>query len=152
MVAATLVGLTLIGLAYGLTGFGQAAALLVGVGILSVSTHSLAHLLVGTRQGMRFTHWFIGRWIQPYPGVKVDYESYLRVPPQQRALMHASGAIVTKLVFVVGLGAGWAMEADPWVLWLLVILTVVAAVTDVLWSTKVSDWKKYRRERALAGR
>lgn len=152
MVVATIIGLVLIGLAYGFTGWGQAIALGVGVGILLVSTHSLAHQLVGSLQGMRFTHWFIGKWIQPYPGVKVDYDSYLRVPPEQRALMHASGAIVTKLVPVVGLGAAWAMGAEPWVLWVLVILTLVGVVTDVFWSTKVSDWKKYKRERALAGR
>ncbi|MDP3984402.1 MAG: hypothetical protein Q8Q52_05255 [Acidimicrobiia bacterium] len=149
MVVGTIVGLVLIGLAYGYDGFLQAGSLLVGTGILLVTTHGLAHQIVGAAQGMRFSHWFVGTITRPQPGVKIDYATYLRVPPLGRAWMHASGAITTKFIPLVGLGAGWAMDADVWVLGLLALLTVVQIATDVLWSTKASDWKKYRREMAL---
>jgi hypothetical protein len=145
----TVIGLVLIGLAYRYTGLGQALLLLIGTGVLLVTTHGLTHFIVGTAQGMSFTHWFLGSMTRPQPGVKVDYASYLRAPAQQRAWMHASGAIVTKIVPLVGLGAGLAMRADSWVLWLLAVLTVVQVVTDIAWSTKSSDWKKFRREMKL---
>jgi hypothetical protein len=64
--------------------------------------------------------------------------------------MHASGAIVSKVVPLVGLGVGWAMEAPSWALIVLGLLAIVQIVTDVLWSTKSSDWKKFNREMALA--
>ena len=150
MVSGTLLGLLLIGLAYGYEGFGQAALLLIGTGVIMVTTHGLAHLLVGSLQGMTITDWFIGSIKQPQPGVKVDYDSYLRVPAGQRAWMHASGAILTKLVPLVGLGAGLAMNADAWALWLLALVAVAQVVTDIAWSTKASDWKKFKRERRFA--
>jgi hypothetical protein len=64
--------------------------------------------------------------------------------------MHASGAIFSKLVPLVGLGIGWAMDAPTWSLLALGVLAVVQIVTDVLWSTKSSDWKKFNREMRLA--
>lgn len=152
MVAMTVVGLVLIGLAYGYQGWPQTIALLVGTGIILVTTHGLTHLIVGSLQGMRFTHWFVGSIKFPAPGVKVDYSTYLRVPPGRRAWMHASAPIVTKFIPLVSLGAGLAMGAEYWVVWLLIVLTVVQVITDIIWSTKSSDWKKFRRERALARR
>jgi hypothetical protein len=150
MIAGTIAGLVSIGLAYQSAGLGQAALLLIGTGILMVTTHGLAHELVGAIQGMRFTHWFIYSIRVPQPGVKVDYATYLRVPASRRAWMHASGAIVTKLMPLVGLGAGVAMGAASWALWFLAVLTAFQVVTDILWSTRASDWKKFMRERRLA--
>ncbi len=150
MSVATAAGLALIGLGYGYRGLTQAALLLIGTGIILVTTHGLTHLVVGRLQGMRFTHWFIASPRRPQPGVKVDYATYLRVPPQRRAWMHASGAITTKVIPLVGLGAGVAMEADGWVLWLLGVVTLGQLLTDLIWSTKASDWKKYLRERAIS--
>ncbi len=46
---------------------------------------------------MRVIYWFVGTIRRPQPGVKVDYASYLRAPPRQRAWMHASGAIVVEV-------------------------------------------------------
>jgi hypothetical protein len=143
---ATAVGLWLIGLAYGASTLTQAVLLLVGTGILMASTHSLAHLVVGSLQGMRFSHWFVGTIGRPQPGVKVDYGSYLRVPPHRRAWMHAAGAITTKFIPLIGLGAGWAMGAPAWAMVALAVITVSQVLIDVIWSTKKSDWKKYRRE------
>lgn len=121
--------------------------LLAGTAIVLVPTHGLGHLVVGTRTGMRFTHWFIGTVRMPQPGVKVDYGTYLRAPASSRAWMHASGAIVTKAIPFLMIGAAWGMGAPGWAWAALLVIGVVTVATDVLWSTKSSDWKKFRRER-----
>jgi hypothetical protein len=150
MVGGTLIGLAVIAWAYALDGTAAGVAFLIGFGIVLVTTHGLTHLLVGTLMGMRFTHWFMGSIRAPTPGVKVDYGSYLRVPAASRAWMHASGAIVTKLVPFALLGAALAAGVPTWTVVVLVVVGVVQVLTDVLWSTKASDWKKYRREMRIA--
>jgi hypothetical protein len=99
---------------------------------------------------MRVLYWFVGSVRRPTPGIKLDYSTYLRTPARRRAWMHASGAILTKLVPLVGLGVGWVMDAPTWSLVALGALAVVQIITDVLWSTKSSDWKKFNREMGLA--
>ncbi len=123
---------------------------LLGFGIVWVTTHGLAHLAVGRLQGMRFTHWFIGEITLPQPGVKVDYATYLAVPARRRAWMHASGAIMSKLIPFLLLPAAAISRQPTWLVWSIVAFGLVSIATDVLWSTKVSDWKKFRREMDLA--
>lgn len=135
---------------YGVPGF-VPVAFLVGFGAILVSTHTLAHWLVGESFGIRFTHLFLPRG-KP-PGVKIDYASYLRAPPRARAVMHASGAVVSKLVPFTLLRAslqlyyGW-----PWLTWLMLAIGVFIITTDVVYSTKSSDWKKASREWRAAKR
>jgi hypothetical protein len=138
------------GWAFGLGGTAQGLALLVGTGVVLTATHGLAHWVVARTLGMRVIYWFVGTMRRPQPGIKIDYATYLRTPARQRAWMHASGAIVSKLIPFISLGAGWAMDAPAWTLVILGALGVVQIVTDVLWSTKASDWKKFNREMALA--
>jgi hypothetical protein len=119
---------------------------MVGTGILIGTTHGLGHIVVGFVGGIRFQAWFIGRG-QPQPGVKTDYASYLRAAPRSRARMHASGAIVTKAIPFLLIPAALLMPAIPaWVPIALLLLGIVQMVTDVAWSTRSSDWAKYRRE------
>lgn len=123
------------------------AFFLVGTLLVVVSTHSLVHWMVGRLLGIRFTYVFLGGPPPPRPGVKTDYASYLRVAPQSRALMHASGAVVTKLVPFALLGNARALYDDwPWLTWVLIAFGIVQILTDVFLSTKSSDWKKVRRE------
>jgi len=123
---------------------------LVGTGVLIGTTHGLGHLIVGFIGGIRFSAWFIGRG-RPQPGVKTDYGTYLRATPKARAWMHASGAIVTKAIPFLLLPTALAVSAIPtWVSLVLIGLGIVQIVTDVVWSTKSSDWAKYARERAYA--
>lgn len=150
MVTATVGGLALIWWAYYLTGLAASVAFLAGTGVLLVTTHGLAHLVVGRLMGIKFTAWFVGTLLQPQPGVKVDYETYLATPPTQRAWMHASGAITTKLLPFALVGAAIASGAQGWVTVALVGIGVVTIVTDIVWSTGASDWKKYRREKSFA--
>ncbi|CAN5898718.1 hypothetical protein BH23ACT5_BH23ACT5_10380 [soil metagenome] len=117
-----------------------------GTAVLIVTTHGLGHLVTGTLQGMRFTHWFIGTIGRPQPGIKVDYATYLRTPARQRAWMHASGALVTKVTPFLMVPLALAAGLPWWVTWGLVALGTLMAIADAAWSVKASDWKKFRRE------
>ncbi|HEY7564970.1 MAG TPA: hypothetical protein VIA81_08600 [Acidimicrobiia bacterium] len=149
-IVVSLAGLALIGWAYRLTSLAQALALLAGTVIVMTATHGLTHLVVGAANGIGFTAWYVGAFARPTPGVKIDYASYLRASPTRRAWMHGSAALVTKLVPFLSLGAGWAMSAPGWAMALLGVIAIGQIVTDILWSTKSSDWKRFRREMALA--
>ncbi len=150
MIGGTMIGLVTIAWAYSLEGNTAGIVFLVGFGILLVTTHGLAHLVAGYLMGMRFTHWFAASIRRPTPGVKVDYSTYLRAPATSRAWMHAAGAIVTKVLPFAFLGAAFAADLPAWAIVLLVLVGFGQIATDILWSTKASDWKKFRREMALS--
>jgi hypothetical protein len=149
-IGGTLIGLVLVAWAYSLTGTLAGITFLVGFGVVLVTTHGLTHLVVGSLLGMRFTHWFVGSVRQPQPGVKVDYATYLRASPTSRAWMHASGAITTKILPFAFLGAAFAAGIPGWATVTLIVIGIGSLATDVLWSTRASDWKKFRREMAVA--
>jgi hypothetical protein len=124
-------------------------ALILAGGVWSVSTHCLAHWVVGRLVGMRFSSYFVAG-VPPRPGLKTDYATYLRVDASGRAIMHAAGAIATKLSPFVALLFWPGTRAPWWAAAALVTLGVLQIVTDVLFSVRSSDWKKVRRERAIA--
>lgn len=126
--------------------FVRSVVFLGALGALEVGTHSLAHWAVGRAMGMRFTYYFLGGPPPPRPGAKLDYATYLRVPPAQRAIMHASGAVVTKILPFALIPAARSLDLPAWVTWLLVVIGIGQIVTDFLLSTKSSDWKKVKRE------
>jgi hypothetical protein len=64
--------------------------------------------------------------------------------------MHASGALVTKAMPFLLLGAAWGMEAPGWAWAALIAVGIVQIVTDLTMSVKQSDWKKFSREMAIA--
>ncbi|MDE0234214.1 MAG: hypothetical protein OXM62_04345 [bacterium] len=147
MAVATLGGVALVVWSHGLPDPWNGLVMLGGGGgVLVTTTHGLGHLAVGRLAGIRFTHWFVGSASRPQPGVKVDYDTYLRAGPRSRAWMHASGALVTKVVPFVLLGLVLAGDFPSWAAWLLAAQGVLQIVTDALWSVKLSDWKKFRRE------
>lgn len=149
-VVVLLAGLALVWWSYTLTGSGAVVAFLAGTGVLVGASHAPAHLVVGRLLGIRFEYWFVASIAQPQPGVKLDYSSYLRATPRRRAWMHASGALVTKLVPFLLIGAAVAADLPVWVAWVLAGLGLVMVVVDVVWSTKSSDWKRFRREMEFA--
>jgi len=146
----TLLGLAVITAGYYVDEPWNGLFLLAGTGIILVPTHGLGHLVVGAISGIQFTHWFVGTTGRPQPGIKVDYATYLRTSAAGRAWMHASGALVTKAIPFLMLGAAWGMEAPAWAWAALLVIGAATVATDVLWSTKSSDWKKFRRERRYA--
>ena len=117
---------------------------------LAAGIHTFAHYVVGRTVGIRFTDFFFAIPPPPLPGLKTDYGSYLRAGPTARAWMHASGAVATKLAPFVVLAFAPAAAAPAWSIVVLVVLGVFQVATDVLFSTKSSDWKKVRRELAVA--
>jgi hypothetical protein len=61
--------------------------------------------------------------------------------------MHASGALVTKAIPFLLIPVAHLMSAAPtWVPAALLGLGVMQIATDVAWSTRSSDWAKFRRE------
>ena len=127
------------------------AALLVGGGaIWSVTLHDLAHWVVGRIQGIRFACYFLDGPFRIQPGLKTDYATYLKAQPGERATMHAAGALASKAAPFVALAFWPVADASPWAAWALAGVGVLQIFTDVIWSTRKSDWKKVRRERRLA--
>lgn len=130
---------------------------LAAAGGLSASVHDLAHYVVGRTVGIRFHSYFIGGPLKVTPGLKIDYETYLRATPGNRATMHAAGALATKAApFAVFLGAyvpharaGYDL-LPGWSLWAVLALGALEILTDIVWSRKVSDWKKVGRELRVA--
>jgi hypothetical protein len=124
--------------------------LLVAAGAWAVGLHSPTHWLVGRLLGIRFTDYFLGGPPPPRPGLKTDYATYLRADPVRRAWMHASGAIATKLSPFVVLALATRVDAPGWSIVALWVVGIGQIVTDILFSTKTSDWKKWKRELAVA--
>lgn len=144
-------GLALLGAAFMLPALWRDLALLAGMGAVLAATHTLAHWITGSAMGIRFTHWFSVPPLRPQPGFKTDYASYLRTPARSRAWMHASGAIVSKLVPFLVLPVAFAAGAETWTVLALVAIGVGQLFTDALFSTRASDWKRFRREMRAGG-
>ena len=125
-------------------------ALLVAAGAWAIGFHSPTHWLVGRFVGIRFTDYFLSGKPIPYPGLKTDYKTYLHADPIQRAWMHASGAVATKLAPFLALAFAPAAGAPGWAVAALLALGAFQIVTDIVFSTKRSDWKKVKRELAVA--
>jgi len=151
LVVASIVGALAVGAAVTWqTPVWKGLALVAAGAIWSVSLHSPTHWLVGYMIGIRWTDYFLGGPPPPRPGLKSDYGTYLRADADSRAWMHASGALATKLAPFLAL-AWWPASGAPW--WAAAALAAVGVlqiVTDLTLSTKSSDWKKFRREKAIA--
>jgi hypothetical protein len=147
LVLGALLGAFAVGVALGTEEETRAGLALVFAGVAwSIAFHSPTHWLVGRLVGIRFIAYFFGGPFPPRPGVKTDYATYLRVSPLARAWMHGSGAVATKLAPFLALAFWPAAGAPAWSALALVAIGVFQIVTDVLLSTKSSDWKKVRRE------
>ena len=125
-------------------------ALLLAAGTWAIGLHSPTHWVVGRLVGIRFTDYFLGGPPPPRPGLKTDYATYLRASPMARAVMHASGALATKLAPFLALIFFATTDAAAWARFSLLGIGGLLIVTDVFFSTKTSDWKKVRRELAVA--
>lgn len=127
--------------------------LIAAAGGLSVTLHDPAHWAVGRLAGIRFTHYFLDGPLRIQPGLKIDYASYLRASPGARAWMHASGAVASKIAPFAVFAAAYLPHRSAgydlfpsWSLWAILALGAIQILTDVLFSTRASDWKKVRRE------
>ena len=150
VVGGLLVDLVFLAVANGAQHPWREVLVLVGAGGLDVATHGPAHLVVGALVGIRFTDWFIDLAAKRPPGFKTDYASYLHASPRGRAWMHAAGAIVTKVTPFLVVPYALAIDTDAWAVGVLLVLGVGQIVSDIVYSTKASDWKKFSREMRLA--
>jgi hypothetical protein len=141
-------GLLVLAIAAGVPHPWRELLVLAATGALDIATHGLAHLAVGTFMGIGFTNWFVS--LPKPPGFKIDYASYLRAAPRQRAWMHAAGAIATKLTPFLVIPYALAIDTEMWAVLIILAVGVVQILTDVLYSVHASDWKKFRREMRLA--
>jgi hypothetical protein len=130
----------------------EGLALVAAGGIWSLTVHSPTHWVVGRVVGIEWTDYFLGGPPPPRPGLKSDYATYLRAEPDARAWMHASGALATKAAPFVALAFWPASGAPGWSAAVLVGIGLLEVLTDITISTRSSDWKKFRRERAVAKR
>jgi hypothetical protein len=146
MLGATAIAIVAIAIAGRFPKTPRTLVFLAAFGALELSTHTLAHFIVGRLMGIRFTHYFLGGPPPPRPGLKTDYATYLRTAPRKRAIMHASGAVVTKILPFALIPAALALSVHRWAVWLLAGVGVFQIVTDILFSTKTSDWMKVKRE------
>ncbi|MGH2692392.1 MAG: hypothetical protein ACRDHM_07785 [Actinomycetota bacterium] len=158
LASAVLIALLFVAIGLGRDAVGSGEQVLPGLiavaaaGGLSVNLHDLAHWVVGRMAGIRFTAYFLKKPLLT-PGLKIDYASYLRTSPGARAWMHASGAVVSKIapfavfaaVYLPHRAAGYDLFPS-WSLWAILAIGVVQIITDILFSTKKSDWKRVRRE------
>lgn len=151
LLAATLGGLAAAIAAHVVSSATLSGLLLLGAGaVWTVTLHSPTHWGVGRAVGIDFTDYFIGGPPPPRPSLKIDYATYLRADPESRAWMHASGAIATKIAPLLAL-AFWPGSGAPW--WSaagLVVICLASIATDIAFSVKLGDWKKFRREREIA--
>ena len=147
----TAVGVAILAVAPGLLSPWLELAYLVGAGVLIGATHALTHYVVGGLMGIRFTHFYSLPPLKPQPGFKTDYATYLAAPARSRAWMHASGAIVSKLIPFVVAAVAIANSAQAWAVGALLAIGVLQLITDITLSTRASDWKKFRREMRFAG-
>jgi len=127
-------------------------ALLVAAGAWTVGVHCPTHWLVGRAVGIACTGYFLGGPPPPRPGLKTDYATYLRTPARHRAWFHASGALATKAAPFVVLALSPLTNAPGWAVLATLGVGILQIVTDLVFSVKTSDWKKVRRELAVARR
>jgi hypothetical protein len=131
------------------TGTWAGLALVAAGGLWSIGVHLPAHAFVGWLASIRCTDVFLGPPPPPRPGLKTDYATYLRAEPSMRVWFHASGAVATKIAPFVALALWPVTNAPAWAAWVLLALGLLQIVTDVVFSTRSSDWKKVRRERRV---
>jgi hypothetical protein len=116
----------------------------------SATFHAPTHWLVGRMIGIGFVAYHLPKLVPPFPGLKIDYATYLRVAPEARAWMHASGAIASKIAPLLALALWPASGAPGWAAWAIAGYEVLIIGTDVFISTRTSDWKRFRREMRIA--
>lgn len=143
----------LVGVAGAVTSSGWKGVWIVAAGLgWAICLHCPTHWVFGRFVGIRFVAYTFGGPPPPRPGLKSDYATYLRADPGSRAWMHASGAIATKLAPFLALVFVPIVDAPWWAAVALLVIGVGQIVTDVLFSTATSDWKRFARERRVVRR
>lgn len=128
----TLFGLVL--LYFGLTDtttYGGIALVLSSL-VFATTLHPFAHYFIGRLKGIDFTFYFPDGPGLIEPTLKIDYASYLKTPPKDRAMMHLAGPIATSLAPLIVLILGMVFGALPWAVILVGVVLLVNASTEII--------------------
>jgi hypothetical protein len=128
--------------------------------ILSASLHPITQYITGRIFGIKFLYIYPrgiyifhrsskGK-IKIEPALKLDYYSYLNTSPMKRAIMHASGAIVTIVVVVFFFIYSILIKAEIWSIIICGILAISYILTDIFYSAKMAAWKHFLEEYKIA--
>jgi|Deesub1362A_J573_1020465.scaffolds.fasta_scaffold00051_75 hypothetical protein len=115
-IAATLASITLVFYTAKTPGNIPGIGLVIGAFALMTTLHPLVHYLVGRIFGIRFLYYFPDGPALIEPTLKTDYSTYLRADPLHRAIMHATGPIISTLVFLLFLAMAYLLGAPSWTL------------------------------------
>lgn len=119
---------------------------LIGVALILVVTHPLAHILAGRFYGIKTIKAYLGGITKLQPTVVADYLTYLSSTSLQRRNYHIAGAIVTVLTSFIILLVTLFFISNFIIRILSSIIFIAILLTDIIYSPKYSDWKRARRE------
>jgi len=139
----------------------QVITMLVSMGLVFYASHPLGHFFMARAYGVSTEYFFVGRsdfrklklkpmslvgGLTPTIGTKLKKEELASLPPRKRGYVFGAGVIVSnalvgiQLVYV--LVAGFSLPA----VLLGALFFVVTLATELMFSTKVGDLGKMRKE------
>lgn len=107
-------------------------ALFAAAALLATAPHPLAHFVAGRLVGIDFQFYFLDGSPEVRPTLKMDYATYLRASPRERAAVHLSAPIVSTLLPLGVLGVSIASGTPSVPLLLVAVLVGYVLFVDVL--------------------
>ncbi len=108
--------------------------------------HPLAHYIVGKAYGIDFLFYFPNGPAKIEPTLKIDYATYLRASARKRAYMHASGVIATLSSAFLMVILSFLSKQNALIKFVLIAYFLILLITDLAFSPKFGDLKRYKRE------
>lgn len=103
----TVIGVVLLYFGATFTGIESTILYIASAGVLMTGLHPISHIIAGHLFGIKFHFYFLNGPMLIEPTLKVDYSTYVKAPPKNRALFHLAGVVnsilITLFVFVVAL-------------------------------------------------
>lgn len=128
--------------------------------LIFYSSHPLAHYLVGRVYGIDTKYFFLGRsdfrklggalgrasGIMPTVGTRFEPAQAASIDKTRRAFLFGSGAIVSTIAMLVTLILAIIFVFNTIALVLGTLLFVATLATEIIFSTKIGDLAKMKRE------
>lgn len=140
----------------------QTVLLLASMGLIFFASHPLSHYFVAKMYGVNVKYFFLGRSdfrklggtlgkigeLVPTIGTKLDLDQTRALSKNRRGFLFGSGAIVSNLLMLFPLIAGWFFGLSYVALALGGLFFVASLGTEFAFGTKVGDLSKMKRELA----
>ena len=140
----------------------QIVLLLASMGLLFFSSHPLAHYVVARLYGIQVKYFFLGKSdfrklggrlgmfgnLIPTIGTKIDVDRIQGISKRRRSLVYGAGAIVSNVVILLPLLTAWYFELNSIALILGTLFFLGSLGSEILFSSKVGDLAKMKRELA----